>query len=98
MPREVKKARLKVIEAIHAESAGARNRVLLGQTVEVLVEREEDGHASGRTRGGRIVHFRLRRARRRARRCRDRRGDLLVAARAQRAGARRDGDLLLTVV
>ena len=97
VPREVKKARLKAVEAIHAESAGARNRALLGETVEVLVEREEDGRASGRTRGGRIVHFE---------------GAGLVgelvdieiaettswSLRGQRAGARRGGDLLLNVV
>ncbi len=101
VPRAVKKARLKVIEAIHAESAGARNRVLLGETVEVLVEREEDGRASGRTRGGRIVHFDSAGS-----------GAGLVgelvgveiaettswSLRGQRAGALRGGDLLLNVV
>ncbi|MBM4415388.1 MAG: TRAM domain-containing protein, partial [Chloroflexi bacterium] len=40
-----------------AASTERRNRRLLARSVEVLVEREEDGRASGRTRGGQIVHF-----------------------------------------
>ena len=35
----------------------ASNQALLNQTVEVLVEQEQDGRASGRTRRGQIVHF-----------------------------------------
>ena len=57
VPREVKRERLQVIEAVHAESAAANNRRHLGRTVEVLVEREADGRATGRTRGGQLVHF-----------------------------------------
>jgi tRNA-2-methylthio-N6-dimethylallyladenosine synthase len=58
VPREVKSERLQVIEAIHAESAARINRRALGQTVEVLVERENtEGRATGRTRGGQLVHF-----------------------------------------
>ena len=55
--RETKKARLRVVEEIHARSSGERNARMLGQAVEVLVEREEDGRATGRARGGQLVHF-----------------------------------------
>ena len=61
VPREVKKARLKVVEQIHAASAGAKHARLLGETLEVLVEREQDRDgvitATGRARGGQLVHF-----------------------------------------
>ncbi|MBM4415849.1 MAG: tRNA (N6-isopentenyl adenosine(37)-C2)-methylthiotransferase MiaB, partial [Chloroflexi bacterium] len=57
VPHDVKRARLHAVEAVHAASAERRNRRLLARSVEVLVEREEDGRASGRTRGGQIVHF-----------------------------------------
>ena len=98
VPREVKKERLRAVEEVHAGSAAARNRALVGRTVEVLVERaEEDGRATGRTRRGQLVHFgggglagEL--------------ADVEVAEatpwslRGQRAGARRGGELLLPVV
>ena len=57
VPREVKSARLQVIEALHAESAGAINARMLNRTVEVLVEREDEGRCTGRARGGQLVHF-----------------------------------------
>ena len=57
VPRELKKERLQVIEALHAESSARINRAVLGSTVEVLVEREEDGRSTGRTRRGQLVHF-----------------------------------------
>ena len=57
VPAEVKRERLQAVEALHALSAEVINRRLLGGSVEVLVEREEEGRASGRTRGGQIVHF-----------------------------------------
>jgi len=57
VPAEVKKARLQAVEAVHGASSERINRVLLNQTVEVLVEQVEDGRASGRTRRGQIVHF-----------------------------------------
>ncbi|MEZ4502678.1 MAG: tRNA (N6-isopentenyl adenosine(37)-C2)-methylthiotransferase MiaB [Dehalococcoidia bacterium] len=58
VPREVKKARLQVIEALHAESSARINRASLGQEVEVLVEREDEhGRSTGRTRRGQLVHF-----------------------------------------
>ena len=57
VPRDVKRERLQAIEALHAEFAGRINVRLLGRTVEVLVEREEDGRSTGRTRGGQLVHF-----------------------------------------
>jgi tRNA-2-methylthio-N6-dimethylallyladenosine synthase len=97
VPRELKKERLKIVEQIHAESAAAKNRRLLGETVEVLVEREDVDKATGRTRHGQLVHF-------------DGSGligelvkvDISEATpwslRGQRAGERRDGELLLTVV
>src|SRR5690606_9235921 len=58
VPLEVKKERLQVVERLHAESSSHINRRLLGQTVEVLVEREQqDGRSTGRTRHGQLVHF-----------------------------------------
>ncbi len=57
VPRELKKERLQVIEALHAASSERINRAVLGSTVEVLVEREEDGRSTGRTRRGQLVHF-----------------------------------------
>jgi tRNA-2-methylthio-N6-dimethylallyladenosine synthase len=57
VPREVKKERLQAVEALHAASAERHNARLRGGMVEVLVEREEQGRSSGRTRGGQIVHF-----------------------------------------
>jgi tRNA-2-methylthio-N6-dimethylallyladenosine synthase len=57
VPQEVKRERLQVIEALHAESAGRINARSLGTSVEVLVEREQEGRCTGRTRGGQLVHF-----------------------------------------
>ena len=57
VPLEVKKERLQVVEALHADSAARINRGLLGGIVEVLVEREEEGRSTGRARGGQLVHF-----------------------------------------
>ncbi len=57
VPREVKKARLQAVEAVHRASSERINQHLLGQTVEVLVEREADGRSTGRTRRGQLVHF-----------------------------------------
>ncbi|MQA00765.1 MAG: tRNA (N6-isopentenyl adenosine(37)-C2)-methylthiotransferase MiaB [Dehalococcoidia bacterium] len=57
VPHEVKKERLQVVERLHAESSSHINRRLLGQTVEVLVEREQDGRSTGRTRHGQLAHF-----------------------------------------
>ncbi len=57
VPREVKKARLQVIEELHAASSARINQRLLNQTVEVLVESEQDGRSTGRTRRGQLVHF-----------------------------------------
>ena len=53
----VKQERLQAIETLHAGSAAAHNEQLVGRTVEVLVERVEQGRATGRTRGGQLVHF-----------------------------------------
>ena len=57
VPLKVKKARLQRVEEVHAASAARINRRLLGETVEVLVERAEDGRSTGRARGGQLVHF-----------------------------------------
>jgi tRNA-2-methylthio-N6-dimethylallyladenosine synthase len=57
VPQEVKKQRLQVVEGIHSASSERINAALLNQTVEVLVEQEQDGRATGRTRRGQIVHF-----------------------------------------
>ncbi len=57
VPPEVKKERLQVVEGIHRASSERINQALLNQTVEVLVEQEQGGRASGRTRRGQIVHF-----------------------------------------
>ena len=57
MPAEVKRQRLQIIEALHADSAARINRRTLGRDVEVLVERELEGRSTGRTRGGQLVHF-----------------------------------------
>jgi tRNA-2-methylthio-N6-dimethylallyladenosine synthase len=57
VPRDVKRERLQVIEELHARSSSAINRRSLGRQVEVLVEREQDGRSTGRTRSGQLVHF-----------------------------------------
>ena len=57
VPLDVKKARLHVVEALHAASSTRINQQLLGREVEVLVEQNEDGRATGRTRRGQLVHF-----------------------------------------
>ena len=57
VPAEVKRQRLQIIEALHADSAARINRRTLGRDVEVLVERELEGRSTGRTRGGQLVHF-----------------------------------------
>ena len=57
VPREVKKGRMAVIEQLHADSAARINRRLLRGDVEVLVEREQEGRSTGRTRGGQLTHF-----------------------------------------
>ena len=61
VPRETKRERLRIVEGVHARLAAERNGRLVGRTLEVLVEREEerDGAASatGRARGGQLVHF-----------------------------------------
>ena len=57
VPHEVKQARLQVIEALHAASSARINQQLLGREVEVLVEQNEHGRSTGRTRRGQLVHF-----------------------------------------
>ena len=101
VPREVKKQRLKVVEEIHSRSAAAKHDRLIGRTLDVLVEREEDRDgvlvATGRARGGQLVHFQGR----------DLVGSLVDVAiaeatpwslRGSRAAAHRFGDVPLTVL
>ncbi len=57
VPAEVKKARLQVVEAIHAASSERINQRALGREVEVLIEQSESGRSTGRTRQGQLVHF-----------------------------------------
>ena len=57
VPAAVKKERLHIVEAIHAASSERINQRLLGREVEVLVEQNENGRATGRTRQGQLVHF-----------------------------------------
>ena len=61
VPREAKRERLRIVEGVHARLAAERNARLVGRTLEVLVEREEERGgavaATGRARGGQLVHF-----------------------------------------
>ena len=57
VPAAVKQERLHVIEQVHRDTSQRFNGRALGHTVEVLVERREDGQATGRTRAGQPVHF-----------------------------------------
>ena len=57
VPATVKHRRLQAVEAVHAASAEGINHRTLGRSVEVLVERCEEGRCTGRTRGGQLVHF-----------------------------------------
>ena len=57
VPLAVKKERLQVVEQIHAASSARINQALLGREVEVLVEQDEQGRSTGRTRQGQLVHF-----------------------------------------
>jgi len=57
VPAEVKKERLHIVEAIHAASSERINQRLLSREVEVLVEQNEGGRCTGRTRQGQLVHF-----------------------------------------
>ncbi|MFC2068206.1 MiaB/RimO family radical SAM methylthiotransferase [Chloroflexota bacterium] len=50
-----KKERLQVVEQIQEKIAGELNRVLLGETVEILVEGQKKGKWQGRTRTGKLV-------------------------------------------
>jgi tRNA A37 methylthiotransferase MiaB len=60
----VKRERLRAVEELQARIAGEINSVLLGRTVEVLIEEEKGGKLGeparplgGRTRSGKLVHF-----------------------------------------
>ena len=54
---EVKRERLKAIEAAQGEIAASLNRKLEGTEQEVLVEGKRDGRWQGRTRSNKLVHF-----------------------------------------
>jgi tRNA-2-methylthio-N6-dimethylallyladenosine synthase len=55
---EAKKARLDRVEQLQAKISGEINARLQDQVVEVLVEGQEDGKWSGRTRSDKLVFFR----------------------------------------
>jgi tRNA-2-methylthio-N6-dimethylallyladenosine synthase len=57
VPQEAKKERLRAIEELQASIAGEINSALRDRTVEVLVEEDNGGRLSGRTRSGKLVHF-----------------------------------------
>ena len=57
VPLELKKARLQIIEGLHAASSERINQRYLGREVEVLIEQSESGRSTGRTRQGQLVHF-----------------------------------------
>tara|TARA_A100001037_G_C15115611_1_gene621228 strand:+ start:91 stop:1353 length:1263 start_codon:yes stop_codon:yes gene_type:complete len=57
IPLEVKKKRLQVIESIQKDIALKKNTKLINKTVDVLVEKEEQGQCSGRTQSNQLVHF-----------------------------------------
>jgi tRNA-2-methylthio-N6-dimethylallyladenosine synthase len=62
IPEAVRAERLAQVLALQDESSLQKNQELIGQTAEVLVDRElrkrDTGLAAGRTRQNRIVHFR----------------------------------------
>ncbi|MGD0115561.1 MAG: tRNA (N6-isopentenyl adenosine(37)-C2)-methylthiotransferase MiaB [Dehalococcoidia bacterium] len=57
VPAATKHARLQAVEALQRRIAGETNAALVGRIEEVLVEAEDKGRWSGRTRGDKLVHF-----------------------------------------
>jgi tRNA-2-methylthio-N6-dimethylallyladenosine synthase len=57
LPDKIKQARLSALMGVVEASALKRNKLLSGRTLEILVEREKAGKASGRTRGNKLVKF-----------------------------------------
>ena len=57
IPLEVKKERLQIVEAIQKDIALKKNTKLINTSVDVLVEKEENGRCSGRTQNNQLVHF-----------------------------------------
>ncbi len=57
VPPEEKKRRLHLVEELQTGIARGKNARLVGQTVEVLVERRDNGKWSGRTRSNKLVFF-----------------------------------------
>ena len=52
-----KKERLQIVEAVQKDIALKKNSKLVNATVDVLVEKEENGRCSGRTQNNQLVHF-----------------------------------------
>lgn len=57
VPLEEKSRRLQQVEAFQTELSAGKNRRMLGQTVEVLVQGRTKGRWSGRTRTNKLVFF-----------------------------------------
>jgi tRNA-2-methylthio-N6-dimethylallyladenosine synthase len=57
VPPEVKKERLRAVEALEERISTELNQRLEGTDQEVLVEGKRDGRWYGRTRGNKLVHF-----------------------------------------
>ena len=57
IPIEIKKERLQIVEAVQKDIALKKNSKLVNATVDVLVEKEENGRCSGRTQNNQLVHF-----------------------------------------
>jgi tRNA-2-methylthio-N6-dimethylallyladenosine synthase len=55
VPTEIKRERLNRLLEVQREISAARNSAWIGRTVEVLVDRHENGRALGRTRQNRTV-------------------------------------------
>lgn len=58
VPREEKRRRWDVLQALMEDTAKRKNQAFVGRTVEVMVERVEDGFASGFTREMKFARFR----------------------------------------
>jgi tRNA-2-methylthio-N6-dimethylallyladenosine synthase len=57
VPHEEKQRRHRVLEELQERVCSERNARRLGETVEVLVDKQAKGRWSGRTRGNTLVHF-----------------------------------------
>ncbi|RME49080.1 MAG: TRAM domain-containing protein, partial [Chloroflexi bacterium] len=57
VPAEEKERRRKALDELQAQIVAEKNRRLLGQTVEILVEDKHKGKWRGRTRTNKLVFF-----------------------------------------